>query len=381
MSELRYSEIRKILTRPLDFQEQFGNYAQNLHGFEIQQDEWRGLSFKGWNFKSVKFESTTWKSDTFENVTFEDCVFHRAALSNCVFRNCTFRRVAILGGDWADSRFEKGVWENVALMASPISNTGVKIHGLEFSGFQFTELNPVERSGSWKQCGFKNSSFAKSDLSKVDFQNPQFIDVKFSEVVWEGFDGRVYEGLCERCVFDNVLQKNGDFGGDMIDVKLEGGNGISVGGKVTRGRFQSSEGAFLLGQAQDVEILGGKTSLSLGASANVKIKEINKGSASIQGGGRNIEAIGIQVGVLDIMHGTYENCLFKNVNTIHLDLSGAIFKKCKFENFHVRERLYINPPPVFEDCEFVNFHRDSVGVAYKFSRDPAIAYWLPFEQK
>ncbi|HOX50951.1 MAG TPA: pentapeptide repeat-containing protein [Fibrobacteria bacterium] len=381
MSELRYSEIRKTLTRPLDFQEQYGNHAQNLHGFAIQQDEWRGVSIKGWSFKGVKFESTTWKSDTFENVTFEDCTFHRAILDKCVFRNCTFRKMGILGGEWKNSRFEGGAWENAAWMPSPVSNMGVKIQGLEFSDVKFSEFTPLERSGDWRECRFSRCSFANSDLSKVDFHKPIFSDAMFKDVVWEGFDGRVYEGRCERCSFENVLQKNGDFDGDVEDIKVEGGNGISVGGKVTRGMFRSSEGAFLMGEAKDVEIHGGKTSLAVGQATNLKVWEINKGSASFKGGGKNIEAIGIKVGLLDIMNGVFENCHFKDVNTKHLDLSGAIFKNCKFENFHVRERLYINPPPKFENCEFVNFHRDSIGVGYKFSDDPPESFWLPFERK
>lgn len=381
MSELRYSELRKTLARPLAFQERYGDVPQSLHGFSIEQDQWRGLFLKGWSFKAVKFESTTWKSDTFENVTFEDCTFHRATLQQCVFRNCTFRNVGILSGSWEDTRFEKGSWENIALMASPISNMGATLKGLAFSDVRFSGLNPLERSGDWKECSFDRCSIAKSDLSKVDFQKPRFSDVRFEEVSWEGFDGRVYEGLCERCTFVNVLQKNGDFDGDAVDIKVEGGNGISVGGKVTRGKFRSSEGAFLMGPVQDVEILGGKTSLAMGHATNAKVREINKGSASFEGGGTDIEAVGIRVGLLEIMKGTFENCLFKDVVAKHLDLSGAVFKNCRFENFHVKERLYIHPPPVFEHCQFVDFHRDSVGVGYRFSDDPPESFWLPFEKK
>jgi uncharacterized protein YjbI with pentapeptide repeats len=332
----------------------------------------RGKTYRGTVFRKSQFSTVR-----FEKVTFERCRFDLVTVEDCVFIDCVFKDVSILSGVWTDTRFQGGHFSNVHMRQSPESDDAVTWERLQFESLAIEQWFPVDRSGHWRQCTFRKVQFIDDDFHAITMYDPRFVLCSFRGVRFPNSPTGHFEG----CHFANNLAMVPGVGGVFKHVKFHEPAGVRVLGPVEDGEFLPSQRLVSLEQATRVVIQAPQFGVVVRGAEDVRVEGASGNDVGFFGDGKRVVVENV-VGKWFILHsGTYEDCVFRNIEVDGLDLTSAHFVRCEFQNVLVKRTLLMSGEvATFLDCKFDRFRRLPQVAADSYSNQPPHADFLfPFE--
>lgn len=159
----------------LDAKNEFS--AVEWKGMALKSDEVRSKTFDSCVFIKCAFQETVFSGCRFRGCVFKGCDLSLAKLSGCQFSETRFEDSRLIGINWAETAWEKGVF---------LKPADFKNCTLNHSSFLGLNLRKVELV----QCVARNVDFAEADLTQSVCRGTDFHESRFLHTNLTGADFR-----------------------------------------------------------------------------------------------------------------------------------------------------------------------------------------------
>jgi fluoroquinolone resistance protein len=143
---------------------------------EYAGQEWKSLTLRGGQVRGRLFESCTFVKCSFRETEFQECTFR-----SCVFRGCDLGMVHLKGCDFSDVRFEgcqliginwtETLWEK-GVFLKPVDFFNCVLNHSSFLGLNLKKV-------SLAHCTAQDVDFAEANLNACDCRYTDFRDSRF----------------------------------------------------------------------------------------------------------------------------------------------------------------------------------------------------------
>ena len=143
---------------------------------EYNGREWKGLALRAELVRGRVFEGCKFVKCSFREVEFTECIFR-----GCSFRNCDMGMVHLKGSEFSEARFEgcqligvnwtETTWEK-GVFLKPADFTKWALNHSSFLGLNLRKVNLT-------RCTAQDVDFAEANLSGADCSYTDFLDSRF----------------------------------------------------------------------------------------------------------------------------------------------------------------------------------------------------------
>ena len=155
---------------------------------EYSGREWKGLTLRGGQVRGRMFETCTFVKCSFRETEFKDCKFRScvfrgcdlgmARLKGCEFSEVRFEGSQLIGINWTETAWEKGVF------LKPVDFINCALNHSSFLGLNLKKVSLVRCTA--QDVDFAEANLSACDCSYTDFRESRFLHTDLSEANFTG---------------------------------------------------------------------------------------------------------------------------------------------------------------------------------------------------